>query len=94
MGELVAIQATVYGRVQGVFFRSFTAQKARELGLTGLVRNTPDGTVEVYAEGEKSKLGKLAAFIRVGPPAARVERIETVWKEYSGKYSGFTISRH
>lgn len=92
--ELASVRATVYGRVQGVFFRSFTSRKARDLGLTGYVRNMPDGTVEVYAEGEKEKLEELIAALKVGPPAAKVEKVATHWSDYSGKYPGFVVSRY
>jgi len=89
MAELANIQATVYGRVQGVFFRDFTRRHAIKLGLTGFVRNLPWGGVEVVAEGEKQRLSSLADYLKKGPPAAIVERIETRWTEYTGKYSGF-----
>ncbi len=89
---LASVQAVVYGHVQGVFFRAFAAQRARELGLAGYVRNLPDGrSIEVCAEGERDRLEQLAGYLRVGPPAARVDRVETNWSEYSGRYSGFTI---
>jgi len=90
--DLAAVQATVYGYVQGVFFRSFVSQQARELGLAGYVRNLPGGkAVEVIAEGEREKLEKLVSRLNVGPPAASVERVAAKWAEYSGGYSGFRI---
>ena len=82
----------MYGRVQRVFFRDFTSRQAIELGLTGYVRNLPDGqAVEVQAEGERSKLERLIEHLKVGPPKAKVKRVETNWSEYSGGYSGFSI---
>ncbi len=66
----------VYGRVQGVFFRQWTAEKARALGLRGWVRNRLDGSVELVAHGEAEALEALTAACRTGPPAAKVERIE------------------
>jgi acylphosphatase len=90
--DLASLQATVYGYVQGVFFRAFVAQQAKELNLTGYVRNLRGGgEVEVVAEGERKKLEKLIARLKVGPPAARVERVVASWSEYSGAYSGFRI---
>jgi len=91
MAELASLQATVYGRVQGVFFRDFSRRHARELGLTGYVRNLPRGGVEVVAEGEKPYLSVLIEFLKKGPPAAIVEKVETKWSEYGGKYSSFEI---
>jgi len=90
--DLASVQAIVYGRVQGVYFRAFTVRQARELGLTGYVRNLPDWrTVEVRAEGERSKLERLIGYLQVGPPGARVERVETNWSEYTGSYSNFSV---
>ena len=84
-----AIQAIVYGRVQGVFFRSFVTRQAEELALTGYVRNLPEGTVEVCAEGERDKLEELVGYLKVGPPAARVGKVVTNWSGYSGSYTDF-----
>ena len=91
MDEPASLQAIVYGYVQGVFFRAFVSTRARELGLTGYVRNMPEGTVKVNAEGERSKLEKLIAYLKVGPPGARVEKVVTNWSEYTGSYSHFGI---
>lgn len=66
----------VYGLVQGVFFRAWTRQQAQELGVTGLVRNRSDGSVEVEAFGEAGAVEALIARCRQGPPHARVERID------------------
>ena len=79
--------------MQGVFFRAFIASRAVELGLSGYARNLPDGAVEVWAEGEKGRLGKLADVLREGPPAARVEAVEIRWSEYTGSYAGFEVRR-
>jgi len=92
MTDLASVQAVVYGRVQGVYFRAFTSRYARELGLSGYVRNLPDWkTVEVQAEGERKQLEKLIDHLKVGPPRARVERVETSWSEYTGSYSSFGV---
>lgn len=66
----------VSGRVQGVFFRAATEAAARRLGLTGWVRNLPDGSVELLACGEETKLGELEQWLWQGPPRARVERVQ------------------
>ena len=94
MSDLASVQIAVYGLVQGVFFRYFTEQKARQLGLTGYVRNLPqEGTVEVRAEGERNKLETLINYLKVGPPTAKVTDVTTKWSEYTGDYSAFHI-RH
>ena len=90
--DLTSLQAIVYGYVQGVFFRAFVSRRATELGLTGYVRNLPDGeAVEVHAEGERNKLEQLIGYLKAGPSAARVKGVETNWSEYTGSYSGFGI---
>lgn len=92
MSDLASVRVMVYGSVQGVFFRDFTSKQARELGLTGYVRNLRDiEAVEVNAEGERRQLEKLIGYLKVGPPAARVTKVVTDWSEYTGGYSGFTI---
>ena len=92
MTDLASVRATVYGRVQGVYFRVFASRQAKKLGATGYVRNLPGGiAVEVEAEGERSKLEELIDHLKVGPPGARVERVETTWSDYTGTYSDFSI---
>ncbi|MHA1149664.1 MAG: acylphosphatase [Promethearchaeota archaeon] len=83
------IQIKVFGYVQGVFFRYTTRKKARRLGLTGFVRNEPDGTVYIEAEGQEENLKELLKFSRKGPKQARVERVEFEYSEPQGKYKGF-----
>jgi acylphosphatase len=91
MADLASLRAKVYGRVQGVFYRAFVESSAEGLQLTGYVRNQPDGTVEVRAEGERQKLEKLVARLRVGPPAARVEDVRVAWEEYKGEFTRFSV---
>ena len=93
MGDLASVRAVVYGYVQGVFFRAFVSRKARELGLTGYVRNLPGReAVEVQAEGEREQLERLIDHLKVGPPAARVKRVVTKWSGYTGNYPGFSVT--
>ncbi len=88
--DLASVRVIVYGRVQGVFFRAFTSRHARELGLTGYVRNLRDReAVEIHAEGERNKLEKLIEHLKIGPPRAKVEKVVTNWSEYTGVYSSF-----
>lgn len=91
LADLAAIRVLVFGFVQGVFFRDFTAQHARGLGVAGYVRNLPDGSVEVFAEGERGSLGRLIEHLKIGPPRAVVKNIDVSWSAYSGEYTDFTI---
>ncbi len=91
MADLASLQATVSGRVHGVFFRAFVESRALELNLTGYVRNLPDGTVEVRAEGERQQLEKLVESLGKGPPPARVEKVTTDWTEYRGVFKDFRV---
>ena len=92
MSDFVSVQVNVYGFVQGVFFRDFTSRRARELGLTGYVRNLPGGrTVEIRAEGEREKLEELIGYLKIGPPGAMVERVDVSWSDYTGNYHHFRI---
>ncbi|MFC2044240.1 acylphosphatase [Chloroflexota bacterium] len=92
MRDLSSFQATAYGRVQGVYYRAFASRQARELGLGGYARNLPGGqAVEIHAEGEIYRLESLLERLKVGPPGARVDRLESHWVEYTGAYSDFTI---
>jgi acylphosphatase len=68
----------VSGRVQGVGFRQWTRKTAERLGLSGSVRNLPDGSVEVQAAGSAQGLRELEGALWDGPPAARVERVDAV----------------
>jgi acylphosphatase len=87
------ITIDVYGRVQGVFFRASTRKRARKWGLTGYVKNMPDGTVHIEAEGPKDKLEKLLAFARKGPRLARVDKVEKSYSEPKGEFPDFRV-RH
>ncbi len=88
------LSATVYGRVQGVYFRHFVRSAARKLGLSGYVRNLPSGdAVEVQAEGEKKQLDALLDQLKKGPLGAKVQAVEADWSDYSGRFNDF-VTRH
>jgi acylphosphatase len=75
VGDARRVRVVVRGRVQGVAFRAYTADAARRAGVTGWVRNRPDGSVEAAFEGGPSAVDELLAFVRRGPRAARVDDV-------------------
>ena len=75
-GKMRAIHAIIKGRVQGVFFRAYTRQTAEQLGITGWVRNKPDGTVECFAQGPEDALTEFIGFLHQGSPSSWVESVE------------------
>lgn len=87
------LQATVFGHVTGVNFRYYTRQTAQAYGLTGWVRNWPDDSVGVLAEGSEPALQRLLAWLHQGPPAAYVEHVEVSWLAATGEFSTFSILR-
>ncbi len=91
MADRAALRAIISGRVQGVMYRAFAARRATELGLTGYVRNLPDGTVEVVGEGPRQELTALLETLKRGPPFGVVEKVDTAWSDYTGRYADFQI---
>jgi len=85
------IELTAKGIVQGVGFRFSVRSYASSLGLTGFVRNLPNGNVEVVAEGKKDALKKLVEFVRKGGHYARIEQIEERWLNAKNEFSSFEI---
>lgn len=81
----------VYGMVQGVFYRDSTMRKARELGLAGTVRNLPDGTVAIEAQGPVSALEDLIKWAGEGPPAAVVKDLDVTYGDPDPDLSGFQV---
>ena len=67
----------IHGKVQGVFYRRDAGREAQHLGLTGFVRNEPDGSVYAEAEGPENQLGSFIRWCRKGPPHAQVESVES-----------------
>lgn len=85
------VHLKITGNVQGVFFRSETQDKARELGLKGWVRNTSDGGVELLAQGSLEKLQTLIDWCRKGPNRANVENVEISWEKPKETFTDFEI---
>lgn len=85
------VHLIIRGRVQGVFFRYETQNIARQLGLTGWVKNLYDGSVETIAEGPKEKLEKFIQWCHKGPSRARVDSVQIEWKDPTGEFKSFSI---
>lgn len=83
------LTAVVTGLVQGVGFRYTTAAVARDLGLTGRVRNQPDGSVLVVAEGPRPALERLLVFLHHGPPHAQVTDVQAAWSPAQHTWPNF-----
>lgn len=85
------IHLVVRGRVQGVFYRASAQREARQNGLCGWVKNRVDGTVEMVVEGEENQVKDFLTWAQVGPSSARVDKVDTKWRSYTGEYGDFRI---
>jgi acylphosphatase len=83
---------TVSGDVQGVGFRDFVRRRGAELGLSGWVKNLPDGRVEAIAEGDRAELERLLDMLRRGPSMAEVGKVQADWEPAQGGLRGFEIA--
>lgn len=83
----------VSGWVQGVFFRASIREKAKQLEITGWVKNLADGRVEAVLEGEKEAIEKMVKWLKVGPPLARVDRVEIEHQPFQNHFQNFKIKR-
>ncbi len=92
MGDRARILVRVHGVVQGVGFRHFTRRLAESYGIEGYVRNVPDGSVEVVAEGDTQVLKAFLDEVRIGPRFGSVSRVDVEWQEAKGDLSGFTYA--
>jgi acylphosphatase len=90
---MTRVELVVRGRVQGVFYRASARDVAERLGLTGEVRNLPDGRVEAIAEGERERLEEFIDWCRRGPPMAEVEEVQVRWAEVTLTFSSFRVTR-
>ncbi|KGK98101.1 acylphosphatase [Methanococcoides methylutens] len=91
--ENACAEMYVSGRVQGVYFRSFTQKVATGLGLVGYAQNLPDGRVRVIAQGKRSLILELLDNLRIGPELSNVEGIEVMWIDTYDELSEFVIKR-
>jgi len=87
------VHLTIEGRVQGVFFRYSAVEEAVGLRLKGKVRNCPDGSVEVVAEGPRQNIEDLIRWCHHGPPGAHVLNVRIQWEDYKGEFENFRITR-
>jgi acylphosphatase len=90
MAKEERLRIIVHGRVQGVFFRSNAEDVAKKLGLKGYVRNTPEGNVEVVAEGAKENLKALLEWCKKGPVIAHVGKVDIQWSAATGEFEDFS----
>lgn len=89
-----AIHIKVTGHVQGVGYRWFVLEKARELNLTGWVCNNLDFSVDILSEGEENDILDLISNVKEGPRSAEVENVEVIWSDYTGDHNSFDIGYH
>ena len=89
--EIARLHIVIEGIVQGVFYRASTIEESSKLGLTGWVKNCPDGRVEAVFEGEIDKIEQIVEWCKKGPPGAVVSNVETVLERATGEYDSFTI---
>ncbi|MDX1936679.1 MAG: acylphosphatase [Flavihumibacter sp.] len=89
---MVTRSVIVTGKVQGVFFRKYTSQKAIELGISGWVKNRPDGSVAITATGDEAAIRDLILWCHKGPDKAKVERVMVTALPLQ-YFIGFTIER-
>lgn len=89
--ETIRLHVLIEGLVQGVGFRYYVLEMAKQLGISGWVRNTLKGQVEVTAEGTQENLNKLLSFLRKGPQMAYVTGVQQEWQSATGEYTQFNI---
>jgi acylphosphatase len=87
----VRFHVWISGRVHGVGFRYYVERMAENLGVSGWVRNNPDGSVEAVLEGEEKAVGKMIELCRKGPATAHVTSVEAVKEKHTGEFRNFGI---
>lgn len=88
---MVTCRFIVHGRVQGVGFRYYTMQQAKQLGVKGWVRNNMDGTVEIIAQADKKTLQAFQTAVKKGSPASQVSHVRTKQMQTSHNYTSFQV---
>jgi acylphosphatase len=92
MAEEKRAHVVIHGRVQGVFFRMNTRQAAERFGVTGWVRNRPDGTVEAVFEGESAAVDAVLKWCETGDSPAQVSHVDVSWEGATGEFETFAIT--
>lgn len=85
------VHLLVYGRVQGIFFRHNTKKMADRLNLKGWVKNNPNNTLEIVAEGDDEAIDTLINWCRKGPIGAKVEKVEIKENDFKNEFNNFTV---
>ncbi len=88
-----AVRLVVQGTVQGVFFRKFVEDNAKNLKITGFVRNLSNGDCEIIAEGEGDQLERLAGIAKKGTPHSQIRDVKVETRKWSGDFKDFKILR-
>ena len=91
--ELQRVHVWVKGRVQNVGFRAHVQYSARQIGVTGWVRNVGYDTVEAVAEGEREKLERLVEAVKTGPRGSQVDESNVEWQNATGEFLDFQMRR-
>lgn len=91
-GRFIRMHVWIRGVVQGVYFRQSTRRQAQAAGVTGWVRNCPDGAVEAVFEGEETAVAAVVAWCHHGPAAAVVSQVDVVSEPHTGEFITFRIS--
>ncbi|WP_448384212.1 acylphosphatase [Desulfosoma sp.] len=89
--EKKRVHVWISGRVQGVFYRAYTQDAARTHGVTGWVRNLPDGRVEAVFEGDARAVDAMVQWCHRGSPLSRVDRVEVQEEPYQGEFADFGV---
>ncbi len=92
-GEIERVHVWVKGRVQNVGFRAHVQYSARQIGVTGWVRNVGYDTVEAIGEGERQQLERLVEAVKTGPMGSRVEESNVEWQNATGEFVDFQLRR-
>ncbi len=85
------VQLMISGRVQAVYFRASAQREARRLGLTGWAKNRTNSTLEITVEGDEERVKEFLGWAQHGPSTARVDRVDTKWRGYTGDFDSFRI---
>ncbi|MEE9190250.1 MAG: acylphosphatase [Candidatus Neomarinimicrobiota bacterium] len=91
ISDLACIRVIASGRVQGVWYRKFCFDRANKLNLEGWVKNMPDGSVQLVAQGSRDKLDILISKLNEGPPFSKVENLDVIWLPADNNLESFKI---